>query len=95
MASQKFHRGDRVLVARDLGTSMKHFSGAGCEALVEGSYEDLCHGRTSGEKSYGLYIFDGGKRPHSSSWYYESQLSLVKKRTLKSIEEVERLRRGE
>lgn len=73
MSEQQFHRGDLVRVADDLGPSMKHFSGAGSEAVVVGSYVDQFGGDRPGGGGYTLYLRGDG----STSWYYESQLTLV------------------
>ena len=67
---QKFHRGDWVKIADDLGSTMRHFK-AGCEAIVIGSYKDQYGGNDS--ESYTLHIRDSGK----VSWYYGSQLTLI------------------
>lgn len=78
--SRRLYRGDRVLVAKDLGGSMRHFSGAGKPAIVLGSYGDLCHGDDHG--SYSL-LFEGG----SESWYRREQLT--KKGRRATEEEIE------
>lgn len=67
---QKFHMGDLVRVAKDLGESMSHFR-ADCEAIVLNSYADKFGG--SDHKSYTLYFNGGG----NSSWYLEHQLTLI------------------
>lgn len=67
---QKFHKGDWVRIAKDLGWSMKHFT-ADTEAIVVGSYADQYGGKNY--DSYTLHIKDQGQ----SSWYYESQLTLI------------------
>lgn len=67
---QKFHKGDWVQVANDLGQSMSHFT-AGCEAIVIGSFKDKYGGSDTG--SYTLHLKDGGR----TSWYYENQLTLI------------------
>jgi hypothetical protein len=67
---QKFHKGDWVRVAKDLGPSMSHFT-ADCEAIVIGSYADQYGG--SNHESFTLHLKDGGE----CSWYYGSQLTLI------------------
>ena len=67
---QKFHEGDWVQVAKDLGLSMRHFTGD-CEAIVLGSYADQYGG--SNHSIYSLHI----KGPGRVSWYHEPQLTLI------------------
>ena len=67
---QKYKKGDLVHVAKNLGTSMSHFT-SDVEAIVMGSYKDLCGG--SDTKSYTLHIKGEGE----TSWYYEHQLTLI------------------
>ena len=68
--TQKFHRGDLVRIADDLGPTMSHFK-SGCEAIVVASYhEKFGHG---GTEDYSLYLKGGGE----CSWYYGSQLTLI------------------
>lgn len=69
--SQKFHRGDLVHVAKDLGPSMSHFT-ADVDAIVLGSYNDLYSSEGSG-RGYALWLKGVGK----SSWYDEDQLTLL------------------
>lgn len=68
--SQKFHLGDYVQIADDLGPSMSHFT-SGCPAIVMGSYKDEYGG--SNTTSYTLFIQGKGE----VSWYYESQLTMI------------------
>lgn len=71
--SQKYHHGDLVRVADNLGSSMSHFQ-SGCDAIVVGSYLDQYGGNGSdNDKVYTLYFRGRG----TSSWYYEHQLALV------------------
>lgn len=72
---QKFHNGDHVRIAKNLGASMSHFQ-ADKEAIVIGSYKDQFGG--SDTKSYTLHIKDQGK----VSWYYEHQLTLIESNRL-------------
>ena len=67
---QKFKKGDHVKIADDLGATMSHFT-SGVEAIVQYSYADKFGGNNT--NSYSLYIKNLG----SSSWYYESQLTLI------------------
>jgi len=59
---QKFHKGDLVRIAKDLGSMMSHFE-SDCDAIVK-------HG--SG-KNYCLYLKGMGEH----SWYEEWQLTLI------------------
>ena len=70
---QKFHYGDLVRVAKDLGKHMSRF-GNDCDAIVISSYKDQ-YGGAEREPSYTLFIKDRG----GVSWYYEHQLSLIEK----------------
>ena len=68
---QKFHKGDLVHIAKDLGPSMSHFE-SDIDAIVISSYNDKYgNGDT---KSYTLHLKGFGK----CSWYYEHQLTLIK-----------------
>lgn len=67
---QKFHKGDWVRVAKDLGPMMKHFP-ADCEAIVLGSYADQYGGDE--RNSFTLYLKGHGL----CAWYYGSQLTLI------------------
>lgn len=68
--TQKFHKGDLIRVADDLGESMRHFE-AGCEAIVVGSYADQFGGQNT--KDYTIRLKDQGE----VSWYHEHQLTLI------------------
>lgn len=67
---QKFHIGQRVHVAEDLGSMMRHFP-AGVNATVIGTYAHQYGG--TDVKSYTLDIDDHGK----VSWYREHQLTAI------------------
>jgi len=67
---QKFHKGDLVHVAKNLGPYMSHFT-SDVDAIVIGSYSDQFGGNDT--SSYTLYLKDAGE----SSWYEERQLSLI------------------
>lgn len=77
---QKFHKGDWVRVAKDLGPSMSHFT-SDCEAIVIGSYADQYGGEDT--NSYTLHIEGRGQ----VSWYYEKQLELIEIRRIDKLEE--------
>lgn len=69
-SEQKFHYGDLVRVAKNLGSCMSHFT-ADVDAIVIGSYDDQYGG--GDVKSYTLHIKDQGQ----VAWYYEGQLALI------------------
>ncbi len=69
---QKFHKGDLVKIADDLGELMRHFK-SGTEAIVDYSYNDRYGGCDT--KSYSLTFRNGT----TCSWYEESQLELIEK----------------
>lgn len=84
---QKFHRGDWVRVAKDLGPMMSHFM-ADCEAIVTGSYRDLCGHRSDpddGDPEYELYIKGHGR----TAWYHEHQLTLIARKRNAKLKEWE------
>ena len=68
---QKFHRGDIVAVAKDLGPSMSHFE-SDFEGIVIGSYDDAYGGGNT--DSYTIMAEDGNE----ISWYHEPQLTLIR-----------------
>lgn len=79
MKKQKFLRGQRVKITDKMPTYMRHFT-CGCEAIVEGSYSDLCHSTREEEDDeekigYGLLLLTD--KPHTSAWYEEDQLTLI------------------
>lgn len=77
---QKFQRGDRVRIAKDLGPDMAHFT-SGVEATVVGSYRDEYpqfsdpDDEEDGTSSYTLRLPKEGE----VSWYEEHQLTLIKR----------------
>lgn len=70
MKPQKFHRGDHIRIADDLGSAMRHFP-SGLRGFVMGSYRDQ-YG--NGERN--LYTVDVEKHGETS-WYNEDQLTLI------------------
>lgn len=72
MAEQKFHNGDLVRVAKDLGSSM-FYSKSDCDAIVTHSYREKYGGNGDGEPHYSIHLKGRGE----VSWYYESQLILI------------------
>lgn len=67
---QKFHKGDWVRVAKDLGPCMSHFT-ADCEAIVIGSYADQYGG--ANHEDYTLHLKGDGQ----CSWYHGHQLTMI------------------
>ena len=80
---QKFQRGDRVRIAKELGPMMSHFGGKGCQAIVLGSYNDQFGGGNI--KSYSLLVYED-KEWYSCSWYEEYQLTLISRARMKSYD---------
>lgn len=74
---QKFFRGQRVRIAKDLGSSMSHFQ-ANCEAIVLGSYNDEYGGGHKGRQTqYTLLVIPPKGKPYACAWYWQGQLKLV------------------
>lgn len=71
---QKFWRGMRVKISDEMPPSMFHFP-KGIEAIIDGSYTDLCSSR--GDDIYSLILLRDGKGYNSSAWYPESLLTLL------------------
>lgn len=68
---QKFKRGEVVLIASNLGSSMSHFP-SGSFAVIEHSYTEKFGG--DNDESYSVYVLpDRG----SVAWYYAKQLKKV------------------
>lgn len=93
-STQKFHLGDLVHVAREQGSSRSHFD-ADVDALVIGSYSDVCAVHGENDKDYALIILPSNDIPYFTAWYPEHTLRLIKKRTLESIARTEALNRRE
>ena len=81
--TQKFHMGDLVHVAKDLGPSMSHFTND-IDAIVLGSYADQ-YGYGD-NNSYSLHLKGRGH----CSWYYADQLTLIEKSRSDILEEWKR-----
>ena len=79
---QKFHKGDHVMIAKDLGPHMSHFK-SNCEAIVIGSYKDQYGGDNT--DSYTVHIKGIGQ----TSWYEEHQLTLIRIRAIDLLDEWE------
>jgi hypothetical protein len=84
VSRQKFHKGDLVRIAKDLGSCMSHFT-ADCDAIVLGSYRDQFGGSGNDTKSYSVFLKDEGE----CSWYEEWQLTLIQPARLDLLKEWE------
>lgn len=80
MTTQKYNKGDHIMIAEDLGSNMAHFT-SGVEAIVIGTYAEQFGGNDI--DSYTLHIKGKGR----SSWYRESQLTLVAAGQMDLLEE--------
>lgn len=73
--TQKFLIGQKVHIAKDLGSSMRHFT-SDVDAIVLYSYNDRYGGGNTNQ--YGLGILGkNGKIKFCSSWYWANQLTLM------------------
>lgn len=71
---QKFKPGTFVMIARDLGSTMKHFE-SGLPARVEYTYK---HAYGDGDaKEYSLLIREKPGQWSEVTWYYEDQLTEI------------------
>lgn len=85
MPLQKFHFGDMVKIDDELPEIMGHFR-SGEVGIVDGSYYDKYPSSAGGRDTshtYGLHFSDGGY----SSWYYESQLTLISRNEIDKLED--------
>ena len=82
VANAKYHKGDHVKIAEDLGETMSHFE-ADCEAIVLYSYKDKYGGKDCDVEDYSVYIKGVGQ----VSWYEENQLTLIRKKRLDLLSE--------
>lgn len=73
MKKQEFNRGDHVRLNSKFGPSMSHFSGAGCDGIIIGSYKDQYGGSNTG--SYTVHIKGIGL----ASWYNDYDMKLIEK----------------
>lgn len=98
--TQKFERGDKVRVAKDLGSMMRHFPND-FEALIEYSSDDMY------ADERGIYVHDfdiqyslmyeqdnyngkGDSRLTTTAWYHQNQLTLIERgseQTIKDFQE--------
>jgi hypothetical protein len=99
LPAQQFQHGDLVEISRDRVRSWSPEPTRPVHALVIGSYADLypSEGRTN-TSNYSLFVLlpqKAGRPGFAMSWFGSGELTLVRKRTLKSCERVEKLNRGE
>ncbi len=74
MKKQKFHRGNLVHIKKiPKNSSMGHFQ-SDCNAIIIGSYYEQYGGGPNPEHEYTIMI-----NGYKTSWYYESQLTLLDK----------------
>lgn len=69
---QKFKKYDHVQIAKQLPRDMSSFTGD-IDAVVMGSYADLCGGSKDGPHEYELYI----RGEEEVAWYPEATLTLI------------------
>ena len=84
VSEQKFQRGDRVRVVKDLGPPTTHSNGD-CEAIIIGSYADQ-FGRGSTISRYSIFIKGEGEH----AWYEDWQLELLEERRFDLLDEWEK-----
>ena len=72
MKKQKFKRGDKVRIAKNLGPTMSHFE-ADQDAIVLGSYRDQYGGDNT--TSYTVLLCEDGNHV---SWYHQRQLRFIR-----------------
>jgi len=77
---QRYPRGTRVFISRNLPSSMSHFP-KGIEAIVQYTYDqEFGDGKLEEgeEHKYSLILLNSDGEPEDSvSWYEESQLTLL------------------
>lgn len=72
MSKQVYQKGDHVLLG-EMPPYMKHFPGM-TDAIVIGSYADICNGRSDDDK-HQFCVFIRGRG--QISWYYDSQFTPI------------------
>lgn len=81
---QRFHRGDVVKIG-EMPPYMSHFPGASTEAVVVGSYHELCSPHSRGSvrdrDQYSLIVDGRGE----VSWYDGCLLTLVRERDVNEV----------
>ncbi len=84
LPGQKFKRGQRVHVCKDMPLWMSHFGGD-FDAIVQYTYAQKYHGDDI--DSYSVIILDAtGKPINSVAWYNEYQLTLLDEDTKPGME---------
>ena len=75
LPGQKFKRGSKVHVCKDLGPMMRHFTND-FDAIVQYTYAQKFGG--SDIENYALVVLDGAGEPiNEEAWYWEDQLTLL------------------
>ena len=86
---QKFPKFSFVHVDKKLCISMSHFD-KDFDAIIKGTYFQLCGGGTGEKKDYSLYQIKKGKIVDEICWYKEEQLTALKDQdTLKALSMIE------
>ena len=88
---QKFKRGSRVFITKDLPYSRSHFT-KGVEAIVQFTYGQEFNSDDFG--SYSLILLRNGIGYDSSAWYDEADLTLVSDDIASGLEIIEKYRYG-
>jgi len=89
---QKFKRGSRVHVCKDMPSYMNHFE-SNFDAIVEYTYAQKYGGKDI--DSYALIVLnDAGTPVNSVAWYEENQLSLLNDDTKAGLDIIEQYNLG-
>lgn len=75
MSKQKFSRGVRIKVCKEMPEIMLHFH-SDFEAIVEGTYAELYGGDNIKEYSL-IMLNEVGEPINAVAWYWKSQLTLI------------------
>lgn len=70
---QKFKRGDKVRIAKNLGPFKQHFKND-CDAIILSSYKDKYGGSGRDEKEYTVLFVDEG---YECAWYEDDELTFI------------------
>lgn len=93
MIKQKFKRGSEVRICDTMPNCMQHFE-CKCDAIVEYTYDQEYGGGDI--KSYSLLLLEENGEPRdTTSWYNESQLTLIGDDTAKGLAILEKYNYGD
>lgn len=81
--NQKFKRGSKVRIAKDLGGGMSHFPND-CDAIVKYTYKQKFG--SGDHDNYSLILLKGGIPINNVSWYHENQLTLLDDNLIAGLE---------